>query len=209
MDSTGKEKAFFREYRLATESNKRAPLLVVHVWFKDSVVNQASGTFVKTFLESGEKRIAESRTWDVEGKHVDINSLILVQVGDSSTMMAIEAFDTGSVRMDTTYGRTHGAPIIRKAIAEGFLDSAKAHGDGKTLVDDIGVAFMRNDPKFGMIKLKFGIQPRDYMTPEEFKKWDESKKAENLKKAGAEKKSPKTAVKKSKPASKKADQSAP
>jgi len=160
-DTIHHETTFFREYRLANESNKRYPLIVIHIWFADSTTDKAAGAFVKSFLENSEKRIDGDQTWNVDGKNIDVNSIVLVEFKEGS-MMAIKVYDDDTAQLDTARARVRGVPIIRKAIAEGVLTKAKAELQGKTLIENIGVAFIRKDPHYGYTQYKYGIASKDY-----------------------------------------------
>jgi hypothetical protein len=181
IDSTGKVKAFFREYRLASESNKRSPLILIHVWFKDSTTNEASGIFVKTFLDASEKRIANEQTWEINGKPIDVNAIVMVNAKTGS-LLAIEVFDDDTTKMDTALALRKGVPIIRKAIAEGFLEKVKQAAPGGILMEDIGVAFLRKEPHFGFAKVKYGFKAKDYES-----KPDTAKRSSPARKGGSEK----------------------
>lgn len=161
LDSTGHERMFFREYRLANEINKRAPLIVIHVLYKDSTTTLSSGVFVKTFLEDSEKRLASDLTWNVNGKKVEVYAVTLIefQKGD---MLAIKVYDDDTSKVDKTKLTQKSVPIVREAIAQGFLGKAKSQLNGKPLLDGIGVAFIRKDPHFGFVQVKFGVGPEDY-----------------------------------------------
>ena len=52
IDTAHHDTTFFREYRLAMESNKRSPLIVIHLWFANSTTDKAAGAFVKSFLDN-------------------------------------------------------------------------------------------------------------------------------------------------------------
>ena len=158
-DTAHHETSFFREYRLANESNKRSPMLVVHLWFKDSVTNQAAGAFVKNFLENSEKKLDGEHTWEVEGKNVDINSIVLITF-EPGSMLAIKVYDDDTTALDSLVSRRKAVPIIRKAIAEGWMEKAKAELHGGTLLPDAGVAFIRMDPRYGYTQYKYGVLAR-------------------------------------------------
>jgi len=168
-DSTGHKTLFFREYRLANESNKRAPLIVIHVLYKDSTTTLSSGVFVKTFLEDSEKRLASDLTWKVNGKTIDVNTVTVIHL-KAGDILAIKVYDDDTTALDSATIRRKGVPIIREAIAQGFLEKTKAQLAGKPLLNGIGVAFIRRDPRFGYTQFKYGLAPKDYETKEELLK---------------------------------------
>ena len=151
------ETAFFREYRLANESNKRAPLIVIHLWFKDSTFNLAAGGFVKTFLENSEKRLDGDQTWKIDGKNVDIHSVVLIDFNEGG-MLAVKVYDDeDTTDLDSNRVNVKGVPIAKEAIARGLVAKAKEELKEKKLVESIGVAFIRKDPHFGYTHYKYGI----------------------------------------------------
>jgi hypothetical protein len=161
-DSLGRDRMFFREYRLGTEINKRAPLIVIHVLYKDSTTTLSAGVFVKTFLEDSEKRLASDLTWTINGKKVDVHSVTLIhlQPGD---ILAVKVFDDDTTTLDSATIKRKGIPIAREAVAQGFLVKAKAAVQGKTLLPAIGVAFLRKDPHLGYSQFKYGIAQEEYL----------------------------------------------
>ncbi len=155
---------FFREYRMANETNKRAPFIVIHLVFADSVTPYVAGAQVKNFLGMGqEKRIQESQTWRVGGKDIEIHEVKLVET-DSGSMLAVMFFDDNNLPLETQeHVKERGIPVARAAVARGLLDSARTAMPGRTILKDIGVGFIRDDPKFGHTQIKIGFAPEDYL----------------------------------------------
>ena len=161
------EKAFFREYRLANESNKRSPLIVVHVWFQDSTAARAAGAFVKTYLEDSEKRLDGEQTWKIGGKNVDVNSLALIDFKEGG-MLAVKVYDDDdTAALDSNRVNAKGIPIVKEAIARGFLTKAKTELHDKKLLESVGVAFIRKSLHIGYTQYKFGISSKYFQA-----EWD-------------------------------------
>jgi len=161
------ETAFFREYRLANESNKRAPLIVVHIWFKDSTATLAAGAFVKSFLEDSEKRLEGEQTWKIDGKDVDINSVVLIDFKEGG-MLAVKVYDDGDTSaLDSNHVKAKGVPIAKEALARGLVAKAKAELHDKKLLDNVGVAFIRKSAHIGYTHYKYGIPVKSFQA-----QWD-------------------------------------
>lgn len=160
--SGGTDSFFFREYRLANETNKRFPLIVVQTVFRDSTDPTMVGGNVKNFLGSGEKNIAGAQTWTVDGRELDLHGIVLAET-PRGPILALQLYDesTGPATNEA-YGRT-GIALVREALARGYMDSAYARLDsGQTLGADVGVVFIRKDPEVGFIHTKIGFGPESY-----------------------------------------------
>lgn len=160
----GTDSMFFREYRLANETNDRSPLVVVHVVFRDSTTPTLMAAQVKNFLGGNEKRIAGAQTWKIGNQKFDIHSLVVVPV-DSGSVMAIQFYDDSQDTLSQEMVNRIGIPIIREALARGYLDSARAVVENPPLVDRIGVAFIRKDKRQGLMYARIGFAPEDYKLP--------------------------------------------
>jgi hypothetical protein len=118
--------AFFREYRMVNETNKRAPLLLVHMVFADSVTPYVAGLHVKNFLGPGqETRLSGEQTWRVDGKDVDIHEVKVVDA-EGEGMLAVMFFDTDTTALDTQdeiFRR--GVPVVRAALEAMAYSSAE------------------------------------------------------------------------------------
>src|SRR5690606_40657762 len=69
----------------SSDLDHKHPMVVIQVMFADSLVNRASGAFVKTFVPNqNERPIGGGRTWTVEGRKVEIHSLQLVDFEERS-----------------------------------------------------------------------------------------------------------------------------
>ncbi len=117
---------------------------------------------MKTFLEDSEKRLAGDTTWKVGGKNVDINSVILLPLKEGS-ILAVKVYDdSDTTTLTPEIAREKGIPILREAVAQGFMKKAKDQLQGKTLLNGAGIAFIRKDPHRGYMQFKYGLAPEDY-----------------------------------------------
>jgi hypothetical protein len=183
-----RDSSFFREYRIANETNKRYPLIVIQVVFEDSLSTKLIGAEVKNFLGGNEKRISGEHSWTIGEKVYDIHSIVLIPL-DSGSILAVQYFedDTGKVNQDFVAAK--GIPIVKELVARGFRDSALAVLEGKKLIDDVGVVFIRNDPLAGLVHIKVGFRPEDFGgLPEKPKKAEKAAKAPPAKKKAPAKK---------------------
>src|SRR5690606_9923129 len=137
----GTDSMFFREYRLANETNDRSPLVVVHVVFRDSTSPTLVAAQVKNFLGGNEKRLAGAQTWKIGKQNFDIHSIVVVPV-DSGSVMAIQFYDESRDTLSQELVNRIGIPIIREALARGYRDSAVVALENPPLLDRIGVAFI-------------------------------------------------------------------
>ncbi len=159
---------FFREYTFAREADHKHPMVVIQVMFADSLVNRASGAFVKTFVPNqNERPIGGGRTWTVEGRKVEIHSLQLVDF-EEGYLFAIRIEDADTVPIETREAAIpHVLPVVREAVARGWLDSARAAtgGSPKPLLDEIGVHLVRTDPRMGYVHFRYTLGPDVYAAP--------------------------------------------
>lgn len=160
----GTDSMFFREYRLANETNDRSPLVVVHVVFRDSTSPTLVAAQVKNFLGGNEKRLAGAQTWKIGKQNFDIHSIVVVPV-DSGSVMAIQFYDESRDTLSQELVNRIGIPIIREALARGYRDSAVAALENPPLLDRIGVAFIRKDPRQGLVYARIGFAREDYEMP--------------------------------------------
>jgi hypothetical protein len=175
------DSSFFREYRLANESNKRYPLIVVRLEFPDSVSQVVIGAQVKNFLGGNEKRVTGEHSWTVGDKTYDLHSIIVATI-DSGSIMAIQYYEDDTATVNQEFVSQRALPLIREALARGFRDSALAVNEGKPMTDDIGVVFIRRDPRGGMVHIKVGFRPEDFGGYPETGKRAEKPKATKAKK---------------------------
>jgi hypothetical protein len=159
--SGGNDSSFFREYRLANESNKRAPLILVKVVFPDSVKTTLIGAQVKNFLSGNEKRLAGEQSWTIEGKTFDLHSVVLVKI-DSGHVLAVQYYNDPPDSLTQESVLRIGAPLLREAVARGYVDSARAAIGGERLMERMGVVFMRKDPVEGFAHIPIGFDPEDF-----------------------------------------------
>lgn len=156
--------AYFREYRMANETNERAPLLLVHLLFADSVTPYVAGAQVKNFLSSGrETPVSGEQQWDIGDESIEVHSVKVVET-DQGGMLAVMYFDTDPAPLDSKEEvARRGLPVAREAHARGLLDSARAVMKGRGVTNDIGVGFIRNDPEQGHLQIKIGFPPEEYL----------------------------------------------
>jgi hypothetical protein len=176
MDSTGRT-AFFREYRFANESNRRAPLMIVHLFFADSTSPLIAGAYNKVFDNDTKNRIADAQVWKTPQGEIDVHSVSYVefQEGVLPVMRVYDDFDTTS--FDSAYAVAKAAPIIREAIARGFVKTIQAAKPGTKVVDRFGVAFIRQDPRRGYTQYSFALSPEEYLPKDAATKKSAPKKA--------------------------------
>jgi len=157
----GRDSAFFREYRLANESSDRSPLIVIQVVFPDSVKTELIGAQVKNFLGGNEKRLGEAQTWKIDGQDFDIHSVILAHL-DTVSVLAIQFFDESKDTLSMESVKRIGVPLIKEAIARGFVDSARTKLGASKLADRVGVVFIRHDKRDGFGHYRIGYAPEDF-----------------------------------------------
>jgi hypothetical protein len=156
-----RDSSFFREYRIANETNKRYPLIVIQVVFEDSLATKLIGAEVKNFLGGNEKRLSGEHSWTIGEKVYDVHSIVLIPL-DSGSILAVQYFENDTGKVDQDFVAAKGIPIVKELVARGFRDSAIAVLEGKRLLDDVGVVFIRNDPLAGMVHIKVGFRPEDF-----------------------------------------------
>jgi hypothetical protein len=159
---------YFREYRFANEADRAHPIVVAQVMFADSLVNKASGIFVKTFTrEPGERRLADSLTWKIGGRALHVHSIAVMELESEFVLFArVENNDTVSLA-DREAALPYTLPIARELAARGWLDSARAliADSKKPLIDEIGVLFMRVDPHYGYVHIRQTVRADEYAGP--------------------------------------------
>jgi hypothetical protein len=180
------DSSFFREYRLANESNDRSPLIVIQVVFPDSAQTELIGAQVKNFLGGNEKRLAGEQTWTIKGQNYDLHSIILAQL-DTGSVMAIQFYDESPDTLSREMVSRIGVPLIKEAFARGYVDSARAVLEGKQLLDRVGVVFIRRDKREGMLHARIGFGPEDYGVFPDASKPKKAKTTSKKKKAPAKK----------------------
>jgi hypothetical protein len=153
-------RVYYREYQMANVSDNRAPILVVQVLFPDSTVPQAVGLQVKSFLGS-EKLISGAKTWKIEGREIDIHSMVLAENAEGK-FLAILLHDPDTAALERERIGRIATPLIREAIARGYLDTAKAANDGVEVQKTVGTVFMRRDPNAGFIHARVAFRPEEY-----------------------------------------------
>jgi hypothetical protein len=161
LDSTGRT-GFFREYRFATETNRRAPLVVMHLYFEDSTSLQIAGAYNKTFDGDTRNRIADGGIWKTPSGDFDVHSVSYVEF-NSGILPVIRLYDDGdTATIDSARAAAKGGPAVREAIARGHLAAMKAAKPGVTFMNRFGVAFIRKDPRLGYVQLSFALAPESY-----------------------------------------------
>jgi hypothetical protein len=161
LDSTGKT-AFYREYRFSAESNKRAPLIVVHLFFDDSTSLKIAGAYNKTFDNDTKNRIADAQIWHTPTGDIDIHSISYMEF-DQGILPIIRVYDdSDTTALDSARADAKGSPIVREVIARGFLDKIKAAKPTAHQIDRFGVAFIRMDPLRGYTQFTFALSPEAY-----------------------------------------------
>jgi hypothetical protein len=153
-------KAYYREYQMANVSETRAPLLVVQVLFPDSTLPQSVGIQVKSFL-GNEKMISGAQTWKIEGRDIDIHSMVLAENAEGK-FLAIQIHDPDTAALERERIGRIATPLIREAIARGYLDTAKAANDGVEVQKLVGTVFLRRDPNAGFIHARVAFRPEEY-----------------------------------------------
>ena len=158
----------FREYRFANEMDKRHPLAVAQVMFSDSLTNKASGIFIKSFLrESGERRLSDGQVWKVGPRALQVHSIGVMEL-NSVFVLFVRVEDSDTTNLATREAALpYTAPIAREAVAQGWLDSARAIiGDSpKPLIDEVGVLFIRVDPGHGYVHIRHTARADEYAAP--------------------------------------------
>ena len=189
LDSNGRT-AFFREYRFAAETNKRAPLIIVHLFFEDSISPLIAGAYNKNFDSDTKNRVADAQVWSTPSGDIDVHSIAYVEF-DQGILPVIRIYDEGdTTTFDSTLAAAKGGPAVKEAIARGFLAQIKAAKPNATFIDRFGVAFIRRDPREGYAQHTFALEPRAYgAVPESEKKALKPKTTPAKSKAGTGKKS--------------------
>lgn len=185
----GGDSAFFREFRLANESNDRSPLIVIQVVFPDTVKTELIGAQVKNFLAGNEKRLGEAQTWKIGEQNFDIHSVILARL-DTISVLAIQFFDESEDTLSMESVKRIGVPIIKEAIARGYVDSARTMLAGGKLADRVGVVFIRKDKREGFGHYRIGYAPEDFGGFPDEKAAKKSGTAKGSKATPAKKKTP-------------------
>ncbi|MCD6023125.1 MAG: hypothetical protein K0Q91_41 [Fibrobacteria bacterium] len=161
VDSTGRT-AFFREYRFATETNRRAPLIVMHLYFKDSTSLEIAGAYNKTFEGDTRNRIADAQVWNTPAGDIDVHSVSYVEFSTGILPVIRVHDEADTTTLDSALAAAKGGPIVREAIARGHLAAIKAAKPGATFLNRFGVAFIRKDPRYGYGQLSFALAPESY-----------------------------------------------
>jgi hypothetical protein len=183
--SGGADSNWFREYRMANESNKRSPMLVVHLVFEDPVAPGLTGAQVKNFM-GGEKRVAGEQVWEIGDREFDIHSIITVEV-QAGNLMAVQFYDEDvDEDVDRDYVADRAVPLIREAIARGYADSARVVLEGKPLLDEVGVVFIRRDRREGFVHFKVSFRPEEYNADRETLREMMRKREEEMMNQGAD-----------------------
>ncbi len=186
-----RDSSYFREYRIANETNKRYPLVVIQVEFPDSLSTKLIGAQVKNFLGGAETRLTGEQTWVINDKTYDIHSIIVAQLDSVTHIMAVKYFEDDTGKVDQDFITKRGIPLAKEALARGYRDSALAILKGKSLRPDVGVVLIRKDPLAGMVHIKVSFRPEDMgLAPEPTKpeKSKSGKTGKSLKAAAPPKK---------------------
>lgn len=193
MDSAGRT-AFFREYRFATETNRRAPLIVMHLYFKDSNSLEIAGAYNKSFESDTRNRIADAQVWNTPAGDIDVHSVSYVEFTAGILPIVRVHDEADTTTLDSALAAAKGGPIAREAIAREYLTAIKNAKPGATLINRFGVAFIRKDPRYGYGQLSFALAPESYGGASDAELKQDSVKAAAKKKAAPAKK--KTGAKK-------------
>jgi hypothetical protein len=175
LDSTGR-KAFFREYRFAAESNKRAPLIIVHLFFEDSTSPLIAGAYNKNFDNDTKNRIADAQVWPSPTGDLDVHSVAYVEF-EQGILPVIRIYDADTTTFDSTLAANKGGPAVKEAIKRGYLAQIKAAKPGAKFLDRFGIAFIRRDPREGYGQYTFALEPRAYGAVPESEKAEKPKAA--------------------------------
>ena len=161
----GGDSAWFREYRMANETNKRYPLILIQTVFSDTVSPVMIGAQVKNFLGGKEKPVASAQVWEVGDASYDLHAITATETGQG-TLMVIAFHDPDTAQLTQESVAKKALPLIREAVTRGYLDSTKATLDpGQTLSQDVGVSFIRKEPRLGLTHVKISFSPSDYAAP--------------------------------------------
>jgi hypothetical protein len=154
-----------REYRFANESDRRHPLILVQAQYSDSLTNKATGIFIKTFVpDQRERKLSEAQAWKIGERIVDVQSVSLLEF-PSGFLLFVRVEDGDTASLDTREAALpHSAPVAREAVARGWIDSARASlgEESKPLLEEIGVLFMRVDPKLGYTHFRHTVLQEEY-----------------------------------------------
>jgi hypothetical protein len=158
------DSSFFREYRMSNESNKRYPLILVQVVFPDSSSPVLIGAQVKSFLAGQEKPLGGEQIWKVGDRNYDLHAIVVAET-QRGNILAVQFYDEDTAALSHESVARNGIPLAREAVARGYPDSARKVLDGKPLMEDIGVVFIRKDRREGMLHAKVGFSPADLGLP--------------------------------------------
>ena len=156
-----RDSSYFREYRIANETDKRYPLVVIQVEFPDSTATKLIGAQVKNFLGGAEKRVTGEKSWVIDGKTYDIRSIIIAPLDSGKNLMAVQYYEDDTGFVDQAFITKRGIPLAKEVLARGYRDSALAMMEGKPLLQDVGVVLIRKDPLAGMVHIKVSFRPVD------------------------------------------------
>jgi hypothetical protein len=169
VDSSGRT-AFFREYRFAAESSKRAPLIIIHLYFDDSISPYIAGAYNKNFDNDTKNRIADAQVWQTPSGEVDVHSVSYVEFSEG-VLPVLRIYDEGdTTTLDSALAAAKGGPAVREAIARGYLKQIKAAKPNAKHIDRFGVAFIRRNPREGYGQYTFALAPESYRDASEASK---------------------------------------
>jgi hypothetical protein len=164
-DSAGRT-AFFREYRFANEANKRAPLMVVHLYFSDSTSTKVLGAYNKTFDDDTRNRIGNAEIWETPAGKIDVHSVTYIEI-NGKVLPIIRVFDEDTLELDSARAVGKAAPAAREALARGYLEQIRKAQPGLPLMYRVGVSLIRRDPHRGYQQLPVVLSPASYGGPED------------------------------------------
>jgi len=159
-DSAGRT-AFFREYRFANESSKRAPLMLVHLYFADSTAPRILGAYNKVFDDDTRNRIADAQVWETPAGKIDVHSISYMEF-PSGLLPIVRVFDEDTTELDSVRATEKASPVAREAIARGFLDQIQKAKPGAKLIPRFGVSLLRRDPHRGYTQIPIALFPSSY-----------------------------------------------
>ena len=160
LDSTGKT-GYFREYRFAAESNKRAPLMVVHVMFEDSLSPEVTGIFNKTFDNDTKNRLINAEIWETPEGTIDVHSVSYLEFKDG-ILPLVRIYDADTTTLDSASFVAKGAPVVREAIRRGYLKQVRDAAKARNVIERVGVSLVRMDTRRGYNQFTYALEPAEY-----------------------------------------------
>jgi hypothetical protein len=186
LDSTGRT-GYFREYRFAAETAKRAPLMVMHVMFADSLTPEISGVFNKVFDNDTKNRLINAELWEIAGDTIDVHSVSYLEFKDG-LLPLVRIYDADTTTLDSVRFLAKGAPVVREAIRRGYLKKVRDEAKGRPVIDRVAVALIRMDNRRGYNQYTYALSPGEYTLASDLKSRPAQKKTAPAKKTTTKKK---------------------